>query len=953
MRRNVGYFVVIIHSVVLASLHKDPGVVYVGKYGNYTWPRHDLQAEIPGEIILGALHMVHERSDNKICGPIMPQGGIQALECMMYSLDRINEGDFLPGFSIGVLSKDDCDRDIYGLEQAVDFIRGSVANVGGSEVYKCDDESDPIVQLPVIPGVIGAPSSVTSIQVATLLKLFEIPQISFFSTSSVLSSRDRYPYFLRTIPSDVNQAQAMVEIVRMLNWTYVSVVYEESSYGIQGFNELEKLLKEANICIATTEKLTKDSGVAGQDTYDDIVDKLKLKPNARGVIIFGSDQEVGELMEAVKRRNATGMFTWIGSDGWGGRGLAYHGKEEQVEGAITTQPLAYEVKGFKNYFLKLKPGSNHRNPWFIEYWEQQFKCKYPGSPWTPYNENFIKDCTGNESFDLDTFDMEAQLQFVSDAVLAFAYAIKNMHQTLCPNTEGLCDAMNPIDGEKLKKFLLEVQFKGLSGDDFQFLPNGDGPARYRILNFHQKDKGVYEWSTVGYFKNGNLTEMQNLTYRLDEPMHPPSVCSHPCGPGEATQLVEGDSCCWTCMKCHTYQYMPSKSECVTCPMGTIPIADKSYCQPIPQKFLDYDDALSFSAMIVATLGLAATSTIMITFLRYSATPIVKASGRELSFVLLVGIFLCYSMTFILVSKPTEVSCGAQKFGIGLCFSIVYSAILTKTNRIYRIFKAGKRTTKRPKFISPKSQLVICGSLVAVQNAVGIVWVLLRPPKVISYYANRDDHQLVCNDAVEAWYMVGFTYPIFLIIVCTFFAFLTRNIPEAFNESKHIGLTMYTTCIIWLAFVPIFFSTADEIDIRIATMSFAISLSATVALACMFAPKSYIIIFHSERNVRQSLMAAKPVMSGPVVQNNYRATKCNIRIDTDSKSYQGSDMELTHRLRTSGSCNSLCSRSTNLTQANGISISTQTLNFPVRLKYENREPEQDQGEETEQDQDVQL
>lgn len=49
-----------------------------------------------------------------------------------------------------------------------------------------------------------------------------------------------------------------------------------------------------------------------------------------GVIIFGSDQEVGELMKAVKRRNATGMFSWIGSDGWGGRGLAYHGKEQQV-----------------------------------------------------------------------------------------------------------------------------------------------------------------------------------------------------------------------------------------------------------------------------------------------------------------------------------------------------------------------------------------------------------------------------------------------------------------------------------------------------------------------------------------------------------------------------------------------------------------------------------------------
>jgi hypothetical protein len=35
--------------------------------------------------------------------------------------------------------------------------------------------------------------------------------------------------------------------------------------------------------------------------------------------------------------------------------------ELQVEGAITVQPLAFEVKGFKDYFLKLKPESNNRN----------------------------------------------------------------------------------------------------------------------------------------------------------------------------------------------------------------------------------------------------------------------------------------------------------------------------------------------------------------------------------------------------------------------------------------------------------------------------------------------------------------------------------------------------------------------------------------------------------------
>ena len=49
-----------------------------------------------------------------------------------------------------------------------------------------------------------------------------------------------------------------------------------------------------------------------------------------GVIIFGSDQEVGELMKSVRRQNATSMFSWIGSDGWGGRKLAYSGKEAEV-----------------------------------------------------------------------------------------------------------------------------------------------------------------------------------------------------------------------------------------------------------------------------------------------------------------------------------------------------------------------------------------------------------------------------------------------------------------------------------------------------------------------------------------------------------------------------------------------------------------------------------------------
>ncbi|KAL8614715.1 hypothetical protein ACOMHN_066452 [Nucella lapillus] len=137
----------------------------------------------------------------------------------------------------------------------------------------------------------------------------------------------------------------------------------------------------------------------------------------------------------------------------------------RVEGAITVQPLAEEVEGFKDYFLNLRPGHNTRNPWFVEYWEQHFACKYPGSAPTPFNQNYDRVCTGQEQITEDNgFEMEAQLQFVSDAVLAFAYAFKDMHDKMCGSKSGLCPAMTKINGDLLKEYLLKVRFTDVRPD---------------------------------------------------------------------------------------------------------------------------------------------------------------------------------------------------------------------------------------------------------------------------------------------------------------------------------------------------------------------------------------------------------------------------------------------------------------------------------------------------------
>lgn len=71
-----------------------------------------------------------------------------------------------------------------------------------------------------------------------------------------------------------------------------------------------------------------------------------------------------------------------------------------------------------------------------------------------------------------------------------------------------------------------------------------------------------------------------------------------------------------------------------------------------------------------------------------------------------------------------------------------------------------------------------------------VWIIINPAHAIHHYPTREDNLLVCDSYIDASYMIAFFYPIVLIVICTIYAVLTRKIPEAFNESKHIGESIH-------------------------------------------------------------------------------------------------------------------------------------------------------------------
>ena len=199
-------------------------------------------------------------------------------------------------------------------------------------------------------------------------------------------------------------------------------------------------------------------------------------------------------------------------------------------------------------------------------------------------------------------------------------------------------------------------------------------------------------------------------------------------------------------------------------------------------------------------------------MRYNTTAVVKASGRELSYALLMAIMLCYSMTFVLLAKPTVGTCLLRRIGVGLGFALLYAAMLVKTNRIYRIFHLAKKNVQ-PRWISPLSQVVIVALLAGVQFTASIVWLIVQPADTALFYPDYRTVVLRCN-VPDHLFLVSLVYDTSLILLCTVYAVKARRVPENFNEAKFIGFTMYTTCIIWLAFVPIYFGTGSDFQVPI-------------------------------------------------------------------------------------------------------------------------------------------
>ncbi|GAA6086367.1 glutamate receptor, metabotropic 6a [Tachysurus ichikawai] len=704
-----------------------------------------------------------------------------------------------------------------------------------------------------------------------------IPQISYASTAPELSDNNRYDFFSRVVPPDSYQAQAMVDIVKALGWNYVSTLASEGNYGESGVDAFVQISREAGgLCIAQSMKIPRDPKPG---EFDKIIKRLMETPNARGIIIFANEDDIKQILEAAKRANLTGHFKFVGSDSWGAKSAPILDNEDVAEGAVTILPKRASVEGFDQYFMSRSLENNRRNIWFAEFWEDDFKCKLtrPGIKLDPGK----KKCTGKERISRDSlYEQEGKVQFVIDAVYAMAHALHNMHQDLCPGATGLCAKMDPVEGRLLLSYIRSVNFNGSAGTSVLFNENGDAPGRYDIFQYQFSNTSSPGYKVIGQWTNHLRINVEEMQWSGGEHYIPPSVCSFPCQAGERKKMVKGVPCCWHCELCDGYQYQVGELACEMCPFEMRPTVNHTFCVPTPIIKLDWHSPWAVVPMFLAILGIAATLSVVIIFVRFNDTPIVRASGRELSYVLLTGIFLIYLITFLMIAEPNTVVCALRRLLLGLGMCITYSAMLTKTNRIYRIFEQGKKSVTPPKFISPTSQLVITFILVSFQVIGVFIWLGVMPPHtIVDYEELRPPNPELARgilkcDMSDLSLICCLSYSILLMVTCTVYAVKSRGVPETFNEAKPIGFTMYTTCIVWLAFVPIFFGTAQSTEkmyIQTTTLTVSMSLSASVSLGMLYIPKVYIIIFHPEQNVQKRKRSFKAVVQAATMSTRLSHT----------------------------------------------------------------------------------
>ncbi|XP_004675224.1 PREDICTED: extracellular calcium-sensing receptor isoform X2 [Condylura cristata] len=845
----------------------------------------DQRAQKKGDIILGGLFPIHfgvaakdqdlkSRPESVECIRYNFRG-FRWLQAMIFAIEEINSSPaLLPNMTLGYRIFDTCNTVSKALEATLSFVaQNKIDSLNLDEFCNCSEH------IPSTIAVVGATGSGISTAVANLLGLFYIPQVSYASSSRLLSNKNQFKSFLRTIPNDEHQATAMADIIEYFRWNWVGTIAADDDYGRPGIEKFREEAEERDICIDFSELISQYSD---EEEIQQVVEVIQ-NSTAKVIVVFSSGPDLEPLIKEIVRRNITGRI-WLASEAWASSSLiAMPEYFHVVGGTIGFALKAGQIPGFREFLQKVHPRKSIHNGFAKEFWEETFNCHLQEGTKGPLPmDTFLRSheeggsrinnsstvfrplCTGDENISsVETPYMDYTHLRISYnvylAVYSIAHALQDIYTCLPGRglfTNGSCADIKKVEAWQVLKHLRHLNFTNNMGEQVTFDECGDLVGNYSIINWHlSPEDGSIVFKEVGYYnvyaKKGErlfINEEKILWSGFSREV-PFSNCSRDCLAGTRKGIIEGKpTCCFECVECPDGEYSDETdaSACDKCPDDFWSNENHTSCIAKEIEFLSWTEPFGIALTLFAVLGIFLTAFVLGVFIKFRNTPIVKATNRELSYLLLFSLLCCFSSSLFFIGEPQDWTCRLRQPAFGISFVLCISCILVKTNRVLLVFEAKIPTSFHRKWWGLNLQFLLVFLCTFMQIVICVIWLYTAPPSSYRNHELEDEIIFItCHEGslMALGFLIGYTC--LLAAICFFFAFKSRKLPENFNEAKFITFSMLIFFIVWISFIPAYASTYGKFVSAVEVI--AILAASFGLLACIFFNKVYIILFKPSRN----------------------------------------------------------------------------------------------------------